>query len=55
MLAALLFLLPLLNDRGVMGEHVNRLSQNIAAYCIVGLLVVLNGVFGLTIVFPHWL
>ncbi len=53
--AALLFLLLLLNDRGIMGEHVNRRSQNIAAYAIVGLLVVLNGVFGLTVVFPHWL
>ncbi len=53
--AALLFLLLLLNDRGIMGEHVNRRSQNIAAYAIVGLLVGLNGIFGLTVVFPHWL
>lgn len=53
--AALLFLLLLLNDRGVMGEHVNRRPQNIAAYAIVGFLVALDGLFGLTVVFPHWL
>lgn len=53
--AALLFLLLLLNDREIMGIHVNRLWQNISAVTIVGLLVVLNGVYGLSVVFPHGL
>lgn len=52
--AAMLFLLLLLNDPGIMGEHVNRKWQNISAFTIVGLLVVLNGIYGLSVVFPKW-
>lgn len=51
--AALMFLLLLLNDRGVMGDYVNKRWQNISAFAIVGLLVALNGVFGLSVIFPH--
>lgn len=51
--AALLFLLLLLNDREIMGRYVNRPWQNGAAIAIVGLLVVLNGLYGLSVVFPH--
>jgi Mn2+/Fe2+ NRAMP family transporter len=50
--AALLFLLLLLNDREIMGEHVNRPWQNGSAWLIVGLLVVLNALYGITILFP---
>lgn len=51
--AALLFLLLLLNDREVMGAHVNRRWQNISSFVIVGLLVALNGIFGISIIFPR--
>ena len=51
--AALLFLLLLLNDREIMGAHVNRKWQNLMAYVIVGLLVVLNGLYGISVVFPR--
>ena len=51
--AALLFLLLLLNDREIMGRHINKPWQNGAAIAIVGLLVVLNGLYGLSVVFPH--
>ena len=50
--AALLFLLLLLNDRDIMGDFVNRSWQNISSIVIVGLLVVLNGIYGLTVLFP---
>jgi Mn2+/Fe2+ NRAMP family transporter len=50
--AAMLFLLLLLNDHDIMGVHVNRRWQNISAYSIVGLLVILNGLYGLSVVFP---
>ncbi len=50
--AAMLFLLLLLNDRDIMGVHVNRRWQNISAYSIVGLLVILNGIYGISVVFP---
>lgn len=51
--AAMLFLLLLLNDGEIMGSHVNKPWQNWAAGLIVGGLVVINGVYGLTVVFPH--
>ncbi len=51
--AALLFLLLLLNNREIMGRHVNKPWQNVAAIGIVGLLVVLNGLYGMSVVFPH--
>jgi Mn2+/Fe2+ NRAMP family transporter len=50
--AAMLFLLLLLNDRDIMGVHVNRRWQNISSYSIVGLLVILNGIYGISVVFP---
>ncbi len=51
--AAMLFLLLLLNDRELMGEHVNRRWQNWAAAVIVGGLVVVNGLYGWAVVFAH--
>lgn len=50
--AALLFLLLLLNDREIMGVHVNRQWQNVSAWSIVGLLVVLNGLYGASVAVP---
>ncbi|MDA8345214.1 MAG: divalent metal cation transporter [Thermaerobacter sp.] len=51
--AALLFLLLLVNDREVMGSYVNSKLQNVAAIGIVGFLIVMNGAFGASILFPH--
>jgi len=51
--AALMFLMLLLNDREVMGHHVNRTWQNVSGFAIIGLLVVLNGLYGLTVIFPN--
>lgn len=53
--AALMFLLLLLNDRDIMGTHANRPWQNLTAYSIVGLLVLLNGLYGVSVVFPKLL
>ncbi|MDA8146027.1 MAG: divalent metal cation transporter [Thermaerobacter sp.] len=50
--AAMLFLLLLLNDREIMGRHVNRPWQNWAAGSIVGALVLINAAYGWTVVFP---
>jgi len=51
--AALLFLLLLLNDRQIMGRYVNQRWQNVMAISIVGLLVVLNALYGLSVVLPN--
>ncbi|MCY0881103.1 MAG: divalent metal cation transporter, partial [Firmicutes bacterium] len=51
--AALLFLLLLLNDKEIMGSYVNSFWQNMSAFLIIGLLIVLNGLYGLSVVFPH--
>ncbi|MHB1506153.1 MAG: NRAMP family divalent metal transporter [Sulfobacillus sp.] len=53
--AAMLFLLLLLNDPEIMGEHVNRRWQNLSAWTIVGLLVVLNGLYGASVALPKLL
>lgn len=51
--AALLFLLMLLNDKTIMGPYVNRSWQNWASGVIVGGLILVNGFYGWTIIFPH--
>ncbi len=53
--AALLFLLLLVNDREVMGEYRNTRLQNVAAIGIVGMLIVMDGAFGASILLPHLL
>ncbi len=50
--AAMLFLLMLLNDRDIMGSYVNRPWQNWSAFAIVGFLILANGLYGYTVVFP---
>jgi Mn2+/Fe2+ NRAMP family transporter len=52
---ALLFLLLLVNDREVMGRHVNSRLQNVAAVGIVAMLVIMNGLYGLSVVLPSLL
>ncbi len=53
--AAMMFLLLLLNDKEIMGEHINKSWQNISAFTIVGFLIIMNFMYGLTVVFPHLL
>ena len=50
--AAMLFLLMLLNDRDIMGSYINRPWQNWSAFAIVGFLILANGLYGYTVVFP---
>ncbi len=53
--AAMMFLLLLLNDKEIMGVHVNKRWQNVSAFTIVGFLIIMNFMYGLTVVFPHLL
>jgi NRAMP (natural resistance-associated macrophage protein)-like metal ion transporter len=50
--AALVFLVLLLNDKDLMGAHVNTRWQNIANCSIVLFVIVMSTVFGLSILFP---
>src|SRR6202789_1330701 len=52
---ALAFLLLLLNDREVMGEHVNGFWANVAGVTVTILLIIAGLGFGLATVFPKWL
>jgi Mn2+/Fe2+ NRAMP family transporter len=52
---ALAFLLLLVNDREVMGEHVNGFWANLAGIVVTVLLVCAGIGFGLATVFPKWL
>ncbi len=51
--AAMLFLLMLLNDRELMGEHVNSPSRNALSIAIMIGLIVCNGLYGTVTLFPH--
>jgi Mn2+/Fe2+ NRAMP family transporter len=50
--SALLFLLLLLNDKPLMGDHVNTRWQNIANGTIVALVILMSTVLGITTLFP---
>jgi Mn2+/Fe2+ NRAMP family transporter len=50
--AAMLFLLLLLNDKGVMGNMVNKRWQNIIGFSIIGFLILMNGLYGLSVALP---
>jgi Mn2+/Fe2+ NRAMP family transporter len=52
---ALAFLLLLVNDREVMGEHVNGTLANAAGITVTLLLIVAGIAFGVATVFPKWL
>src|SRR5580658_5479635 len=52
---ALAFLLLLVNDREVMGEHVNGFWANVAGVTVTVLLIIAGLGFGLATVFPKWL
>ncbi len=51
--AAMLFLLMLLNDRALMGEHVNSPLRNALAIGVMVMLILCNGLYGIATVFPH--
>jgi Mn2+/Fe2+ NRAMP family transporter len=52
---ALAFLLLLVNDREVMGEHVNGTWANVAGIVVTVLLICAGIGFGVATVFPKWL
>ena len=51
--AAMLFLLMLLNDRELMGVHVNSPARNAVAIAIMFALIACNGLYGVAALFPH--
>ena len=52
--AALFFLILILNDKQVMGEHTNTRWQNIANWSIAVFVVMISTLYGLSIIFPGW-
>ena len=50
--AAMLFLLLLLNDREIMGDYVNRKWQNAVGFGIIGFLIAMNALYGLSVALP---
>ncbi len=50
--AALLFLILLLNDKPLMGEHVNTRWQNIANWSITLFVILMSTLFGISVLFP---
>ena len=50
--AALIFLLLLLNDKSLMGEHVNTYWQNVVNWSIVLFVVVMSSLMGISTLFP---
>ena len=51
--AALVFLILLLNDKPLMGKHVNTAWQNIANWTITIFVISMSVLFGLSVLFPH--
>ncbi len=51
--AAMLFLLMLLNDRELLGEHVNSPLRNALSVGVMVMLIVCNSLYGITTVFPN--
>jgi len=51
--AALMFLILLLNDRQLMGEHVNTRFQNIANWTIVAFVIAMSTLFAVSVLFPE--
>jgi NRAMP (natural resistance-associated macrophage protein)-like metal ion transporter len=52
--AALVFLILLLNDRALMGDHVNTRWQNIANWSITAFVIVMSTAYGISVLFPEW-
>jgi Mn2+/Fe2+ NRAMP family transporter len=52
--AALVFLIILLNNEEIMGRYKNTLTQNVVSSVIVGAIIILSTLYGLSAVFPQW-
>jgi len=52
--AALMFLILLLNDKPLMGEHVNTRWQNLANWSIAAFVIVISTAYGVSVLFPEW-
>ncbi len=50
--AAMLFLLLLVNDKEIMGKHVNGRLNNAAALVIMCVLIAMSGLYGISLIFP---
>ena len=50
--AAMLFLLMLLNDKEIMGDHVNKKWQNAVGFGIIAFLIVMNAFYGISVALP---
>jgi Mn2+/Fe2+ NRAMP family transporter len=53
--AAMLFLLVLLNDRELLGQHVNSPLRNALSIGVMILLITCNGLYGISTMFPNLL
>ena len=51
--AALTFLILLLNDKPLMGEHVNTTWENVANWAIALFVIVMSTMFGISVLFPN--
>jgi Mn2+/Fe2+ NRAMP family transporter len=51
---ALVFLILLLNDKPLMGRHVNTRWQNIANWSITVFVILISSLFGISVLFPGW-
>ena len=49
---ALIFLILMLNDRPLMGEHVSTRSQNIANWTITAVVIIVSTAYALSLIFP---
>jgi Mn2+/Fe2+ NRAMP family transporter len=52
--AALVFLILLLNDKSLMGKHINTRWQNIANWSITIFVILVSSLFGVSVLFPRW-
>lgn len=51
--AALVFLILLLNNEELMGKYKNTLTQNILAFSIVLMIIILSTLYALSVIFPN--
>jgi len=51
--AALTFLILLLNDKQLMGDHVNTRSQNMANWTITIFVIIISTAYGISVLFPE--
>jgi Mn2+/Fe2+ NRAMP family transporter len=50
--AALMFLVLLLNDKPLMGDHTNSRWENIANWSIIAFVIIMSTLFGISVLFP---